>query len=473
MVKIFITGATGQVGSHLAYYIASCKSLGISNPSDIICIVRKPTLERTLFLRKLGITIIDCDLENKKGLAKIFADHDIQYVFHAAAFIDPSGDARTIYKANVINTRNILEVFANSSAKTFIFCSSMAVYDSFARAKTLNIIDENSPLGSLTNDVPYAISKRKNENMIQDYVKKYPDKRFIITRLGVIIGARDRLIIPTFVQFMAITFIPKLISNGRDYIAVTSPLDIARAQVFLAERNDIVSGEVFNVMGKPITYRQLFNYIADYFGLFMPQISIPLWSFNAAKPLLYWITRMFPNNEFVQKALSPSAMEFIGKSFIYKTDKIERLGFKFMVSGEETVVAALRELYPTAKIKEPYVITQWRKQILEFLKIMDDGLKQIQEKAKLDSEMMKDRQIERIAQLKAKKDPESAIIEAENNLKRANEIEKKAIEYARNLKKEKKYEIKRAKNQIKKAELIRKQAHATKKTAEKLLESTK
>lgn len=473
MGKIFITGATGQVGSHIAYYIASCKSLNIKDPSDIICIVRKPTPERTLFLRKLGITIIDCDLENKIGLAKIFSENDIKYVFHAAAFIDPSGDARTIYKANIINTRNILEVFANSNAKTFIFCSSMAVYDSFAQAKSINIIDENSPLGPLTNDVPYAISKRKNELMIQDYVKRYPDKKFIITRLGVIIGARDRLIMPTFVQFMAIDFVPKLIANGRDYIAVTSPLDIARAQVFLTEKEDVSSGEVFNVMGRPVTYRQLFNYIADYFGLLVPQISIPLWLFNLIKPLLYWITRIFPNNEFVQKALSPSAMEFIGKSFIYKTDKIEKLGFKFMVSAEETIVAALKDLFPSAKINEPYVITEWKRQILEFLKIMEEGLRSIEEKTKNDAEIIKEKNIERIARLKAKEDLETALAEAESNLKRADELEKKAIENAKSLKKVKKYEIKRAKNQIKKAEIIRKQAHATKKAAEKRLQNIK
>jgi nucleoside-diphosphate-sugar epimerase len=463
MGKVFITGATGQVGSHLAYYIASSKSLGITDPKDIICIVRKPTPQRTLFLRKLGITIFDCDLQDKPKMAKIFEEHDIEYVFHAAAFIDPSGDFRTIYKANVINTRNILEILGESRAKYFVFCSSMAVYDSFASADLVNVIDEKSPIGPLKNDVPYAISKRKNEILIQEYVKKYPSKIFLITRLGVIIGARDRLIIPTFVQFMTISFIPKLIANGKDYIAVTSPLDIARAQVFLVEvakKKPSLSGQVFNVMGKPITYRQMFNYIANYFGLLVPQISIPLWSFKAAKPILHWIKRMFPKNQFVQKALSPSAMEFIGKSFIYKTDKIEQLGFKFMVTAEETILAALRESYPCAKIKEPYLITEWKRQILEFSKILEESIKKVEEKAKKNIEL---------------KNPnsESEINKAEIDLKRANELEMKAKHIARTIKKEKKSEIQQAKNQIKKAERISRQAHATKEAAEKTFKQTK
>ncbi|MBD3353099.1 MAG: NAD-dependent epimerase/dehydratase family protein, partial [Candidatus Lokiarchaeota archaeon] len=471
MTKVLITGATGQVGSHLAYYIAKNQELEISSPEDIICLIRNPTPHRTLFLNKVGVTIVEGDLSNKEVMEEILSDADVKHVFHAAANCNPGASYREIYKPNVLGTRNLLEAFSDSEAKSFIFCSSIAVYKTFMSVDSVIIVDEDSPIGSLEQGEPYAISKRKSEIMIKKYAKQHRNKSYIITRLGVLIGPRDRLVLPSFVTFLGLSFVPKLISQGRDYISVTSPLDVCRAQVFLAKKGQEISGEIYNVAGQPVTYRRIFECMSEYFNMVPPQLSIPMWAFNMFKPFLDLIRKLLPNNEFVQKVLSPSSLGFIGKSYIYKTDKIESLGFEFMVSAKDTIIAGLKEYCPNGRIKEPYIVTEWKEQILGFFNVLEQGMADLQKQMESDAKKRQHKAIKRQAQRRARRNPEKALLTAEEELEKASQLEEKANKIVEEAKKETTMVIQNAKNKLKKAELLQRRAKATKKAAKKRLES--
>jgi nucleoside-diphosphate-sugar epimerase len=149
---------------------------------------------------------------------------------------------------------------------------------------------------------------------------------------------------------------PKLINNGNDTMAVTPPQDVARAQVFLVEQADLpepghkLSGQAFNVTGHPILYKWVFKYVADYYGLPTPTASIPLWFFKLCIPLLYLIRVILKKNAFVQEALSTTAMNFMGKSFKYSTEKIRKLGFEYKYSAEESIINGLMALDPEKKL---------------------------------------------------------------------------------------------------------------------------
>lgn len=462
MAKVFITGATGQVGSHLAYYIAKEKPFGVKDGSDIFCLVRNPSPKRTYFLKKYGINIVEGTLLDKETINQTLLDEQIDYVFHAAANPNPAASFEDIYPPNVIGTRNVLEAFNASRGRSFVFCSSIAVYGAFMSEDQVTVVDETSPLGSLTENEPYPVTKIKSENMIQNAAADNPDKQYIITRIGVIIGPRDTMVLPTFVQLLSMPFIPKLIANGRDYIAITSPLDVARGQVFLAKKGPKISGEVFNIAGEHVTYRQVYKYISKYFRWLPPQISVPMWSFNMFKPIFPYLKDLFPDNDFVQKALSPSAIEFIGKSFIYKTDKLENLGFEFMVSAEETITAALKYSYPSGRLREPFVVRSWKENVLNLIEILDDSIEDIREKVKynclngIDCE-----NTERY---------ESQLEKARADLRKALELEEKAQQLVDKAKEEKKEVTERAKLKLRKARMIEREAKATKEAAEKALE---
>ncbi|MHA1307391.1 MAG: hypothetical protein ACTSQN_08880 [Candidatus Heimdallarchaeota archaeon] len=51
--------------------------------------------------------------------------------------------------------------------------------------------------------------------------------------------------------------------------------------------------------------------------------------------------------------MSPVAINFLGRSFIYKSDKLKDLGFEFVVSYEEAILSCLVAMDPEKKIVKP------------------------------------------------------------------------------------------------------------------------
>jgi len=251
-MSIFITGATGQTGSQLAEYLIDTHNLGVSSPTDIICLVRD--LKKADFLKKLGVLIEEGDLLDFKKLQDIMNKYEIKYVFHFAANLNQYSSFQELFEPNCTGTTNMLDAFVSSQAKWFIYASSISVYKGYLNKEKFQVFDESMPIGDTDyqKDNHYAVTKRIAENSVKEYSKKYTKKNFIITRLGPICGPRDRMIIPSFVKILPY-WIPKLIDKGKDTFSLTPTRDIARAVVFLI-KFDNNSGDVFNIVWAPVSY---------------------------------------------------------------------------------------------------------------------------------------------------------------------------------------------------------------------------
>jgi nucleoside-diphosphate-sugar epimerase len=346
MSKIFVTGATGQVGSHVVDYLLKEKKLGITDPKDIICLIRSP--EKANGLESSGVSIVKGTLSDKSVIEQTMKN-GIEYVFHVAANCSVNATEEEIHRPNVIGTNNMLEVFCNSNAHCFIYTSSIAVYDSFLGKKKKHVLGESADIGPMEGD-PYAVSKRKAEKLVQDYQKSHPEKTFVITRLAPVIGAGDRQFVPTFVNLLSYRYLPKMVNKGRDVISIISPWDVARAQVFLAEIGEKVKGQAFNLAHETITYREFLTEIMDYYNQSPPKGSIPYWLFKLSIPFMRFFRIFLRDNAVLNNALSPIAKDYLGKTYIYRTEKIEDLGFSFKVSAEETIRDALKALDPRKEL---------------------------------------------------------------------------------------------------------------------------
>ena len=347
-MSIFITGATGQTGSQLAEYLIETNKLGVSSPTDIICLVRD--LKKADFLTKLGVQIEKGDLLDLKMLQSIMNKYDIENVFHFAANVNQCSTFQELFEPNCTGTTNMLDVFVSSQAKWFFYASSISVYSGYLNKEKYQIFDESMPMGSIDHqkDNNYAVTKRIAENSVREYSKKYPKKNFIINRLGPICGPRDRIIIPSFVKILPYS-IPKLINKGKDTFSLTPTRDIARAVVFLT-KFDNISGTAFNIVGVPVSYKEIFGYFSSYYNRKPLKISIPHWLFKGFIPFLNVIRFIAKRNIMIQTIFSETALNYLGKSITYKTEKIQDLGFEFKISVKEAITSGLIELDPNRKL---------------------------------------------------------------------------------------------------------------------------
>ncbi len=350
MAKIFVTGATGQVGGQLVELLIDEKLLDIQSPKDIFCLVRNPSNAEKLVA--LGVTIIQGDLQDSDTILDTMKN-GIEYVFHIAANILLNQTYEQMYIPNVLGTRIMLDAFVKSNAKSFIYTSSIAVYRAFNGRKKFYNIDETSPLGTLTEGEPYAITKRIAENLVIDYSKNYPDKNFFITRLGPIVGPGDRITVPSLVEAMSYRIIPKLIDRGKHLFSITHPKEVARAQIFLAQHDKSLSGEAFNVAGEPLSFRKIMNIVADYYMIPHPRFSITAWVFKAILPLLKVLNKIFPKIKLIKTALSPVTVNYIIRTYIYDSMKICNQGFSFTIKPEEAILDSLIYLDPEKKLIKP------------------------------------------------------------------------------------------------------------------------
>lgn len=156
---IVITGASGFVGRRL---LEQWKEEAV-----IYAIARRSRKEADVPYHK-NVHWVQCDIVNKETLGEvkeyIAGRGGVDYVIHLAAFYDFSNEENPEYeRTNVEGTHNILEFSEGLGLQRFIFASSLAAC-SFPKGD--DVITEASPADA---DNPYAVSKRKGEELVQSY----------------------------------------------------------------------------------------------------------------------------------------------------------------------------------------------------------------------------------------------------------------------------------------------------------------
>ena len=271
-MKIFVTGATGFVGHHVARALAA-------EGAELRLLVRKSSNLANLE-GIAGDTFLG-DLEKPELLRP--ALEECEAVVHVAADYRlwiPRPEA--MYRANVDGTRELLRLAREAKVRRFVYTSSVATM----HFRTDGIpIDEDTPVTLADMVGHYKRSKFMAEQ--QAIAAAEDGQQVVILNPTTPIGPNDRKPTPTgriFVDFLNRKF-PAYVDTGLNLVHVS---EVARAHVTALTRGQ--PGRRYILGGENLTLKQILDKMSAITGIPSPTAEIP---FGVAATYAFfeeWIT---------------------------------------------------------------------------------------------------------------------------------------------------------------------------------------
>jgi CDP-glucose 4,6-dehydratase len=259
--KVFVTGATGFVGSNLTKHL-------VDRDARVVCLQRDETQPNSLELLGLRdlVTVVRGELEELDLLTRILNEYEIDAVFHLAAQAIVGAANRSpvsTFETNIRGTYMILEACrVNPTVTRVVVASSDKAYGSNATLPYL----EDFPLQGI---FPYDVSKSCTDLISKSFALTY-DLPIVVTRSANIYGPADinlSRIIPSTIVSVLKNEDPIIRSDGtpvREFVYVD---DVCSAYLVLAERADEFGGEAFNIgTNESINILDLTNRIIELAG---------------------------------------------------------------------------------------------------------------------------------------------------------------------------------------------------------------
>lgn len=159
--NIFITGASGFVGSHLVNHL--------KEKNHVICLVRDIIPSQWVDEALDGVTLVHGDLRDLKLLKRVIGHYDVTQVYHLAASAQVKHAHKNpvdVFESNVMGTINILEAcrLLGSADKKIVILNTDKVY-----GEKLNATE----MARYESSEPYATSKCCQGFAAQTFQKTY------------------------------------------------------------------------------------------------------------------------------------------------------------------------------------------------------------------------------------------------------------------------------------------------------------
>ena len=256
-MRVFITGATGFVGSHVAQELSR-------RGADLRILIR-PT-SKLENLAGLPAETVTGDLLQVDALRSAIAGCDA--VMHVAAdYRLWVTDPEKMHATNVVGTRELLRIAREQGVPRVVYTSSVATMGFFSDGR---LSDEETPV-SLANMIGHY--KRSKYLAEQEAVAAARDgQQVIILNPTTPIGSGDIKPTPTgriVVDFLKRKF-PAYMDTGLNLVDV---IEVARTHVHALEAGR--SGERYILGGENLTLKQLLDKMSAITGLPSPTMRVP------------------------------------------------------------------------------------------------------------------------------------------------------------------------------------------------------
>ena len=221
-MRIFITGASGFIGSHLALALAM-------DNHEVRAFLRDTSKAEDL--KDKGISVVRGDLSDKEKLKAGMSGCD--WVFHLAAYTRPLAEDQNLpYLTNVIGTLNVLEACRDQNIKRVIITSS---------AGTLGNSKDGRPVTEMTSIEPVYHTEYERTKAVSEMAAMKCNSE----SMSVIVVNPSRVYGPGNLTLSnSVTRIIKLYGRGLWRIIPGSG-DAIGNYVFI---NDVISGHILAAM---------------------------------------------------------------------------------------------------------------------------------------------------------------------------------------------------------------------------------
>lgn len=256
-MKVFLTGATGFVGSHVAHALAA-------QGATLRFLVRKTSNLQNLEGLS-GDTIVG-DLRDPEPFRSALQGCDA--LMHVAAdYRLWVRDPEEMYAANVIGTRELLRLAREEQVARTVYTSSVAT---MGFKKDGTIVDESTPV--LLQDMVGVYKRSKFLGEQEAIVAAHAGQHVMILNPTTPIGPNDAKPTPTgriIVDFLNRNF-PAYVDTGLNLVDVT---EVARTHVTALEKGR--PGERYILGGENLTLKQILDKMSAITALPSPKTRVP------------------------------------------------------------------------------------------------------------------------------------------------------------------------------------------------------
>jgi dihydroflavonol-4-reductase len=258
-MRLFITGATGFVGAHVARMAAQ-------QGAELRLLTRSTSNTANL---PQGAEVVVGDLREPARFASALADCDA--LIHVAAdYRLWVPDPAEMYKANVEGTRELLRIAREAGVRRVVYTSSVATMGFHGNA----VVDETTPVSEAAMIGHYKRSKWMAEQVAMEAART--GQEVIVLNPTTPIGAMDTKPTPTgriVVDFLNRNF-PAYVETGLNLVDVE---EIARMHLVALERGTpaLAMHDRYILGGENLTLKQILDRLAAITGLPSPTMKVP------------------------------------------------------------------------------------------------------------------------------------------------------------------------------------------------------
>ena len=255
-MKIFVTGSTGFVGSHLVDYF-------LERGEEVYCLVRKTS--NLQWLKDKNVKLVYGDIREKDNKELEDVLKNVDYVYHIAGAI-MGLKKEDYFRVNEDGVRNLLEFMLKSEAKPkrYLQLSSLAAVGPGEGDEAVNEDKEPAPVSW------YGESKLAGEKVAKEYEKYFP---ITIVRPPPVYGPRDYGMLQVF-QAIKKGLQPQIGKPTKTNFVYVN--DLVKGIVLAAESENGV-GEIFHIGdNENITDGEFIQRVAKTIGKKLFKLPIPL-----------------------------------------------------------------------------------------------------------------------------------------------------------------------------------------------------